>query len=366
MSRPVTWLIEVLVDLHALLAGAATSLLLFELGADGRTTVLVGLAVATVLQLSAHAASLGKRSDCERGTAGAVRSILDRRLVLTRIDPVGFGDFLTLRHFARAAEAGRLERLVAYGGPAETLAQGLGELSAELEDEVARCYIRLRPLGQAKVDAFAAALKRAGAAAGAMVHAPIDPAGHDAASRRLFGELGDALVAVETAGNALDSAFDARGFNAATRARATSADEQQRREGHAAAVLLRSARDAAQELQLASVQHQIPVVAVSELIGRLARAREHMDNVDAGAFREATDDARHAHRRLRYGDLGDALDAVQRLAASPSDANADAVLRHRLGLFPSHLGELEAVCDGRVRDVRPWSRFEDSGGPTLE
>lgn len=366
MSRPITWLMEVLVDLHALLAGAATSLLLLELGTDGRTTVLVGLAVATVLQLFAHAATLGKRSDCERGTAVAVRSILDRHLALSRIDAVGFGDFLTLRHFAAAAKTGRLERLVAYGGPAQTLAQGFAELSAELEDEVARCYMRLRPLGQAKIDAFAAALKRAGVAAVAMVHVPIDPAGHDAARRRLFGELGDALLAIEKTGTALDRAFDPRGFSAATEARATSAEERQRREGHAAAVLLRSARDAAQELQLASVQHQIPVVAVSELIGRLARAREHMDNVDADAFREATDDARHAHRRLRYGDLWDALDAAKRLAAAPSDANADAVLRHRLGLFPSHLAELEAIRDGRVRDVRPWSSFEDSGGPTLE
>lgn len=366
MNRHAVRLLDALADLLPLAIGAGTSLVLLVVGAGALTTILVGFAVAASLQLFSHVASLGKRSECEIIVAAAARSILDRHLVLTRIDAVGRGDYLTLRHFSAAAGAGRLEQLVGFGGPAHTLAQSIEELVAEIENEVSRCYVHLRGRDRAKVDAFAGALRRAAAAAAEMLHAPLgEPSGSDVATDQLFRELGGALRWVETTGDELDRTFDPKGHRVATEARATSEAEQQRREGHAAAVLLRSARDAAQEMQLPSVQHQVPIVELVELRERLTRACEHMQNVDPAAFGEATDDARHTHRRIRYGDLGEALEAAQRLAADPSDPDADAVLRHRLDRLPADLAELEAVCDGRMRDVRPWLGVPDPGAPTV-
>jgi hypothetical protein len=357
---------EMLVDLHPVLAGAASSLVLLFAGADAQTTIITGLAVGAALQLLTYISALRPRSECERGIARAVRSILDRHLVLTRIDAVGFGDFLTLRHLAAAARVERIDRLVSFGGSAHALAGTVSELTAELEDEVGRCYHRLRSGGQMKVDAFAATLRRTSAAAAAMLNAPTyDPEDPIAASRRIFDELADALRSVESAGDDLDHAFDDQGSRAAAKARATSAAEQQRREGHAAAVLLKNAREAAQVLQLPSVQHAVPLVELPELIARLRWASELMQDVEAEAFHEATDDARHAHRRLRFHDLGDAIEAATRLAKSASDAEADAVLRHRLARFPNDLATLEAVRDGRAREVAPWPGFLEAGTPTL-
>ncbi len=357
---------EVLVDLHPLLAGAATSLVLLFMGADAQATIVAGLAVGAALQLLAYISSLGPRTQCERAVAATVRSILDRHLVLTRVDPVGLGDFVTLRHLAGAARGGRIDRLVSFGGPAHTLTQVISDLTAELEDEAGRCYRRLRSGGQVKVDAFAAALRHTSAAAAAMLNAPTyDVQDPTAAPRRLFGQLADAVCLIESAGDDLDRAFDPRGALAAADARAASVAEQHRRESHAAAVLLKNARDAAQVLQLPSVQHAVPLVELPELIARLRRASEVMRGVDSEAFRDATDDARHAHRRLRYHDLGDALEAATRLAKSPSDAEADAVLRHRLARFPRDLATLEGVRDGRVCDVAPFPGVLDAGTPTL-
>lgn len=356
---------DAVVDLHAPLAGAALGLVLDFSGASGQATILGALGLTIGLWLFEQLAVGGRRTECGRRVALAVRGILDRHLQLTRFDPVGFGDFLTLRHLAAAARGGRLGTLVSFGGPAQTLERVLGELIAELEDEVGRCYVRLPPRGQVNIDMLAAALRRACAAAAAMVNVPRDPNNREAAIHRVKTELAAAIAAVVESGDALDSAFDPKGSRGATIERATSAAEKQRVEGHAAAVLLRSARDAAQTLQLPHVQGKVPMVPLAHLRERLARAAEQLRDVDARAFREATDDARHTFRRIQQHDIDDAIEAAARLADDPADAEAEAVVRHRLGRFPGDLATLESVRDGWLRDVPPWPGFQDPDTPTL-
>lgn len=174
-----------------------------------------------------------------------------------------------------------------------------------------------------------------------------------------------ALIAVEQTGDDLDNAFDPQGARTAANERSTSAEERQRREGHAAAVLLRTAREAAQALQLPSAQHAVPIVDVPEMIERLGRAVVIMRQVDATAFRDAAADARSAFRWLSQHDVGDALEAAVRLEKDSTNAEADAVLRHRLGRLPADLAVLEGVRDGRTRDVPPWPGGYAPGTPTL-
>ena len=358
---------DALVELHAPLAGAALGIVLDALGTSGPTTILGALALTIALWVFAYLGVTSKRSQCQKQVAAAVRAILDRHLALTRIDAVGFGDYLTLRHLARAAEQGRLNKLVGFGGPAHTLERVLAELVAELEDEAGRCYLRLSSRGQARVDSFAANLRRACEAAAVMLHPPpYDPGDPQRlASDRVRKDLADAIIATVDAGNTLDRAFDANQSRATAEQRASSAAEKQRVEGHAAAVLLRSARDAAQTLQLPHVQGQVPMVEMTLLRERLARAAEQMREVEADAFREATDDARHAFRRIRHHDIDDALEASGRLALDPSDTQALAVLRHRLARFPRDLATLEAIRDGHAREVAAWPGSEDPDTPTL-
>lgn len=358
---------EFLVDLHAPLAGAATSLVLDTFGADGQTTVLVGLAAAAGLQLIAYAVSIGPRSACERTIAARSRSVLDRHLEVVRIDPVGVGDFLTLRDLAAAAREGRLRTLVGNGGPAMVLGRVLGKLVRDFETEVGRCYLRLRSARHARVDAFVDALRAGESAANDMVRAYADIAPPERAEhgQKLFARLTDAITAIEALGNELDETLDRTAYRAAMFARMTSSELERRRTSHAAAVLLRSARDAAQALQLQHVRSDVPIVAPALLLERLKRAQDHLRTVDAQAFHDATDDARNAHRRISQHDLGDATEAATRLVADPTDAEAETVLRHRIGRFPLDLATLEAVADGRTRDVPPWPGAIDPEAPTL-
>jgi len=359
-------LLEILVELSAIIAGSSTGLLLYLFGADALSTVAVGTDVAIAVQLVRLIRGYRGRSRCRRTVAFAVRSILDTHLELTRIDPVGFGDYVTLRHLAAAADERRLDLLVSFGGPAHTLGRVIQELAAWLEDETGRCYHELRGADRRRVDRFADALRLASSACAAMLHAPpYDADEPDKASGHLRADLAAALVAVVGAGDRLDRAFDRGASRGAADARERSAAEKQRVEGHAAAVLLKTARDAAQTLQLAHVQSQIPMVPLPELLARLSRASEQMRDVDARAFHEATHDARNAFRRIHHFDVGEALDALRRLATDASDANAEEVLRDRLARFPGDLATLEGVRDGRVRDVAPWPGARDVTMPTL-
>jgi hypothetical protein len=324
-------------------------------GTHGVAAVLVGFAVTVVTHLLGERAAAGPRRRCERAVACAVRSILDRHLDLTRIDAVGFGDFLTLRHLAAASRAGGLDQIIGFGGPAQALSIAIDALVGELEDEVGRCYLLLRPHGREKVDGFARALRGASNASAAMMQVPLvaHVADREPADARLFADLAIALGTVEHAGDDLDRTFDLASADAAAAARKASAEERQRREGHAAGVLLKNARDAAAVLQLPSVQHAVRLPEPGELVRRLDQARGIMLTVDALAFTDATDEARAAHRRLTHEDLGIALEVARRLEINSSDADAAETLRSSLGRFPSHLKALEDIRDRRPQSTTP-------------
>src|SRR5438445_12714784 len=98
MRRLLAPLHDILVLIHGPPAGMATGLVLLEVGADAWSTTLGSGSVAIVLILIRHFATAGERRERERNVAAAVRGILDRHLILTRIDPVGVGDSMTLRH----------------------------------------------------------------------------------------------------------------------------------------------------------------------------------------------------------------------------------------------------------------------------
>lgn len=346
MKRALTEIRDILILAHGPLAGIATGLVLLTIGADTWATTVVSGGVAIALILLAHFARSGERSGCEHTIAAAVRSILDRSLALTRIDPVGFGDFVTLRHLAAVAERGRLAAMITYGGPAYSLSRELAKLVSELEEAVSRCYVHLPARSRKKVDAFATALASARAAAGVMTQVPLvaDPADRPQREKELYDDLGTAVVAVVSTGDGLDEAFDHHAFLRANVERAKSDDESMRREGHAAAVLLKNARDAGYILGVMHVQQPVRIGEDrQELTGRVEQARNLMLHVDAEAFHDATDAARTAHRQLTYHDLGEALEALRTLERTPDDAEADALMRERLGRFHTDLAALEAI-----------------------
>jgi hypothetical protein len=70
------------------------------------------------------------------------------------------------------------------------------------------------------------------------------PADRPQHEKALYEELGTAILSAVSAGDQLDESFDPRGFARAKVDRAKSDDANARREGHAAAVLLKNARDA--------------------------------------------------------------------------------------------------------------------------
>lgn len=338
---------DVLVLLHGILAGTAVSLMVavFQVGAF--ESALAGGLVAVALTLLRHFARLPDRARSERSVASVVRGILDRHLALTRIDPVGIGDFTTLRHLGEVARAGRLREMITFGGPALTLSRELQKLVGELEREVGRSYLRLDARGRATVDAFATDLRAAMEASAAAMHlSPIsDPADRSAQDAELFKRLAETLASVVASGDDLDRTFDTGGSARATAARAKSLDERQRREGHAAAVLLKNAREGGYAVGVMHVQQPIDVGDdVPAFVEHLRRARDILLNVDPEAFREATDEVRTAHRQLTYEDLSAALEAATRMANSDE---AERTFRERTARFHTDLAALEAIAGRR-------------------
>lgn len=337
-----------LVLLHGILAGTATSLVVTTFQVGAFESALAGGVVAVVLTLLRHFAHFPDRARSERTVASVVRGILDRHLALTRIDAVGVGDFTTLRHLGAVARAGRLREMITFGGPALTLSRELQRLVGELEREVGRSYLRLDARGRARVDAFATDLRAATDASAAAMHlSPIsDPADRSARDAELFKHLAEALTSLVATGDDLDRTFDPSGSAQATAARAKSVDEQQRREGHAAAVLLKNAREAGHVIGVMHVQQAVDVGDdIPTFVERLRRARDIMLNVDSEAFREATDEVRTAHRQLTYEDLSTALEAATRMANSDE---AQQTFRDRTARFHTDLAALEAVAGRRA------------------
>jgi len=337
---------DLLILVHGPLAGLATGLVLLAIGADAWATTAVGGVVSIALILLAHFARSGERSRCEHAIAKVVRGILDRRLTLTRIDPVGFDDFMTLRDLAADAVSGRLGGLIVYGGPAQSLSEELKVLATELENAVTRCYIHLPARGKGTVDVFANAMAAARDVSDAMwtVSFPPNPSDRPQHEKELYDQLGNAILNLVSAGDRFDEAFDPQGFARSTVDRAKSRDTNARREGHAAAVLLKNARDASYVLGVMHVQQPVNIeVDRVALTSRVAQAYDLMLHANADEYQSASDAARTAHRRLTYEDLGASLEALRRLERMPNDAEADALMRERLGRFHTDLAALEAI-----------------------
>lgn len=294
-----------------------------------------------------------RRSACRVEIAETARDVLDSHLAVTRIDAVGFGDYVTIRHVAAAARNGRLKTFIAFGAPAMDFADAFDALRSSLQTDIAPCYGKLRLVEQSRVDEFATALKELATSARAMTEVPMGPVDdREARADALFDDVALKVQAVETTGDALDSSFDEAGFHAATIARANSAAERQKVEGHAAAVLLRNARDASYALGVMHVQMPVPNIDdLRDLVDRLSRARDIVLGVDAEAFREATAEARAAHRRIAYEDIFESHNTAVRLVRGEVDPEAEAHMRERLARFPSDVAALEAIRDRPSRSV---------------
>jgi len=298
--------------------------------------------------------SAARRSACRLEIAETVRSALDRHLGVYRIDAVGLGEYMTIRHIAAGSRNGRLKTFINFGAPAMHLADAIDELRSSVQTDIAPCYGKLRLVEQTRVDEFSTALKELAPAARVMTEVPMGPVEtREQRTEALFDDFAKKVQAVETTGDALDSSFDEAGFHAAATARASSAAERQRGEGHAAAVLLKNARDASHALGSMHVQMPIPRTdQLPDLLARLTRAREILLNeVDAEAFREATPEARDAHRRVAYEDIFESHTTAVRLLRGEVDAEAEALMRERLARFPSDVAALEAVSGRPSRSI---------------
>lgn len=332
---------EMVGDLVPVGATAGGSIVAYFAGAGPIASALIGPVVGAFVVVARYIRGAGPRAECEREIARAVRSILNRPLALTRIDGVGFGDFLTLRHLGATAREGRIRTLFGFGGPAHTLELVLLDLVAEVEDEVGRCYERLRPPGQKRIDAFAAALRRGATAAASMLYA-VPPTSANGGDHRLE-DLAAALDAIDRAGDGLDRAFDPDGFARAASDRATSSAELLRKQNHSAAVLHQSARHAADNLLqvLIAAENGAALGEPAKLAEAIEQARYWVLNVDAVAFREATDEARQVHRRITYDDLAHAGDAARRWAQG--DPAAEAAVREHLARLREDVASLDAI-----------------------
>lgn len=292
-------------------------------------------------------AAAAKRSACRVEIAESVRGLLDSHLDVTRIDAVGFGDYLTIRHCAAAARRGRVETVVSFGAPAINFAEALDALRSSLQTDIAPCYGKLRLVDQTRIDEFSAALRAAATAARLMMNSPMGAVEtREDRTAALVEALAARIDAVETTGDALDAVFDEAGFDAAEAARVNSVAERQRIEGHAAAVLLKNARDASYVLGVMHVQMPVPKIDdLPDLIDRLTRARDIVLGVDAEAFREATSEARAAHRRFAYEDIVDSHNTAVLLSRGEVDPEGGARMRERLARVPNDLVALEGVCN---------------------
>jgi uncharacterized protein (TIGR02391 family) len=293
-------------------------------------------------------AAAARRSACRLEIAQTVRNALDRHLGVYRLDAVGRGEFVTIRHIAAGSRNVRLKAFIDFGAPAMAIAEVVDELRSSLQTDIAPCYGKLRLPEQTLVDEFAAALKDLAAAARVMTEVPMGPVEtREARMQSLADDVAEKVQAVEATGDALDSSFDEAGFHAAATARANSAEERQRVAGHGAALLLKNARDASYALGSMSVQMPIPTTHdLTDLVNRLTRAREIvLEEVDAEAFREAPPEAQAAHRRIAYEDIFDSHNTAVRLLRGEVDPEGEARMRERLARFPSDIAALEAIRD---------------------
>ena len=321
------------------LVGAAVALLSDSFfGANAQLQILIVLTVAIVARELVDLSNRGKRDQCRRAIAETTRSLLDEALDLTRTDRVHLGDFLTLRRIATRAKTGAIRNVSGFGGPADTLTNALWAVAATYETSVGRCYGKLNARDQSRVDAFADVLREAAARAGGMTNPPSGD--YEIESARLYGQLAEALARTAATGDEIDRHFDATGYRATAKLRATDEAARRGREWDAAEILRANAREAAEALGQGGPLNFADLENVAD---RIRRARDVALGVDTSAFAAATDAVRAAHRRITYGDLFDALERVQQVRRGDGDGNLLAEARLLLDRLWDDVMALEQV-----------------------
>jgi hypothetical protein len=325
------------------LVGIATALVAdFFFASNARTQLLIALGVAIVTREAIEWSHRGTRSACKHAIGSYVRDMLDTPLSLTRFDRVHAGDYLTLRRIASRARAGGIGSVVAGGGPARDLADTVDALSLSFESEVGRCYGKLYGRDQARIDAFATALKTAAANSRASVSPPFDET-YEARVKAMSEAVAGAFVATVDAGDALDAAFDPKGHRDTTVARASSDRAQRAEEWDAGEVLLVNARAAERTLYFDGTDPG-SVDDVDELAKRIRAARDVGLHVDAGAYGKATDEVRGAHHRIVYDDLFVALELVENSRRNATDDGSIAKARDLVARVSPDVEVLQQRC----------------------